>query len=145
MRHGHRLDFGLLERSVSCLFGAGLAPSTLRAYQSRYSRYQQSCERTGIAAIWIPTSERTLCLLVVFLADDGIVHCTCKNALLAVHYVRIRHGLGNPLAFSLPLLVTGLTRRFAVDVKSQMAAAITNQSRCVLFRLKDYWLQEWTR
>ena len=39
MRHQHRLDYGLLERSVSCLFGARLAPSTLRAHQSGYSRY----------------------------------------------------------------------------------------------------------
>ena len=131
-----------MKRSVYCLFGAGLAPFALRAYQSRYSQYQKSCERTGVAPTWIPTSEQTLCLLVAFLADGGIAHSTRKNALSAVLHVRIRHGLETPLAVLAAVGVLFCTRRYAVGGRSQMTAAITNHSRCVLLRLTDHWAQE---
>ena len=123
MPHRHRLYVGLLERSVSCSFVAELAQVTLRAYQSRYSRYQQTCERTGIAPISIPTSEQTVRLLVAFLADKGIAHSIQKYALLALRHVRFRHNLGNP-TFSLSatvgvLVLRGITRSTASPKRQQ--------------------------
>ena len=139
MPHRHRLDVGLLERSVSCLFGAGLAPVTLRAYQSGYSRYQQSCEGSGIALIRNPTSEQALCLLVAFLANKSIAHFTQKCPVSGApcsHSARFRKHLLQSLCHC---WCTGLTGHYAVDDKSQMAATISNHSRFVVLRLKDHW------
>ena len=136
LRPQRRLDIGQLERSVSRLFGAGLAPSTLRAYQSEYSRYQRFCERAGITPI--PTTEQTLCLFVAFLAEEGIAHSTVKDYLSAVRHVHIRHGLGNPFAVSLPRLELVLrgVKRSTAGPRRQQRLPITLE---VLSRLRDVW------
>ena len=134
LRQQRRLDIGQLERSVCRLFGARLAPSTLRAYQSGYSRYQRFCERAGITLI--PTTEQTPCLFVEFLAAEWIAHSTVKGYLLAVWHVHIRHGLGNPLAVSLPRpeLVSRGVKRSTAGHRRQQRLQITPE---MLSRLRD--------
>jgi len=88
------LDIHQLEESVSFFLGRALAPSTLRAYGSGQRRFLAFCSAANLEPS--PLSERTLCMFVAHLANEGLSHQTIKLYLSAIRHLHIVSGLGDP-------------------------------------------------
>ena len=98
----NRLDVTKLESAVWQLFSAGVAPSTLKAYQSGLNRYNQFCALSSLPPF--PTNEHTLSLFVAYLYREGLCYTTVKTYLSGVRYMHIKLGLGDMRAQHMPQL-----------------------------------------
>ena len=96
------LDIPPLEGVVHQLFQANLALSTHRAYQAGKNRYLNFCSR--MEATPLPASEKLLCFFMAFLKQEGLRHQTAKAYLLAVRYLQISSGMGDPNKLEMPRL-----------------------------------------
>jgi len=113
------MDIGELDRIVCCLFQAGLAPSTQRAYSAGKKRLLSFCDRAQLTPL--PVTEDRMFQFVAFLKLEGLCYQTAKSYLSAVRHLQISHSLGDPQLSSMPkleLVIRGM-KRLQADLPSK--------------------------
>lgn len=109
-----------LEERVEHYMGEALAPSTRKAYQSDWARWEAFC--TSMHASPLPAEPQLVALYMATLADEGKAVATIERALAALSKVHELRELDNPAAhFGVKLTMKGIRRQLGVAPK-QVAA-----------------------
>ena len=97
----------------------GVAPSTLRAYQSDQTQFVKFC--LSINQPSLPASENSLVLLVADVSQK-VCHATIRLYLSGIRYFHITHGHGDPLIgkLRLDLVLKGVRKDLAKQARTRL-------------------------
>ena len=111
------MDIASLHTAVQGYYQKGLAPATHKSYQAGQKRYMEFCREARKSPV--PTSEETLLLFVVHLAQQGLAHATIKVYLSAVRNLHVTTGLHREftaqLTPKLELVMKGIKERKSLE------------------------------
>lgn len=111
------MDIASLHTAVQGYYRKGLAPATHKSYQAGQKRYMEFCREAKKSPV--PTSEETLLLFVVHLAQQGLAHATIKVYLSAVRNLHVTTGLHREftaqLTPKLELVMKGIKKEKALN------------------------------
>ena len=103
-----RLDISQLPQSVQQYYTNGAAKSTWNTYSAGQQRYLTFGADTQRQAV--PTSESTLMLFVLHLANLGLTHSTIKVYLSSIHHLHVTQGKHSQFSYIHTSLTAGAER-----------------------------------
>ena len=119
-------------------FAQGLVASSLRTYQSGYTRYLKFCSSHNVTPI--PLSECGLCAFVAHLANEQLKYRTVKTYLSGLRYHQIKSGFPDPFQGAMPRLAYVLRGVKSDEAKhgggSRERLPITPS---ILHKLREVW------
>ena len=126
------MDFSTLEKLVCGLLASGIATSTKKSFSSAQRRYLAFCNMYSLSPL--PLTQRSICLFVAFLAQQGLATRSIQCYLTAIQHLQIMAGMEAPQWSQWPIyhyVLRGVKRSIGCHSTSRRLPDIMSGLYCV--------------